>query len=401
MKRFGKPAFQGKSEETTIQKSTVSNSDVFWNSFNAELKSILNAVQAVINGTSSLDEQTFMQKYEEWLLEARKLQLQVNDNAISLPPYDVRKAQSAIDDLVLEIERCKAKLLPRKKFAFKNHASRTASVGEIAGSNLPHSSSALGLGEAGTSEAAAINSTQLISSSSTSSIGSSTITSSSLLTDYTVQGAKDQVIVLDSRSDPSFSANRDVHLLNLERCTVAILEPINALRMDDLRDCSVLCTSVRGSALLHACSTSSFFLSARQIRVHTTQRCDFYIHVASRPIIEHCSHLRFAPFEVVVAPPAAAAAAATVASTHLGSEAKSAQSALWAQVDDFNWHRVQASPNWCILPESERVGYRGLRADMFKQVSTEIRFTNDSSGAQNTTEAKKVPEDVDDDDEEL
>lgn len=30
---------------------------------------------------------------------------------------------------------------------------------------------------------------------------------------------------------------------------------------------------------------------------------------------------------------------------------------LWEQVDDFNWLRAQQSPNWSVLPDSERVGH--------------------------------------------
>ena len=33
----------------------------------------------------------------------------------------------------------------------------------------------------------------------------------------------------------------------------------------------------------------------------------------------------------------------------------------WDQVDDFNWLKATASPNWCVLPENER------RVDFAKQ----------------------------------
>ena len=29
---------------------------------------------------------------------------------------------------------------------------------------------------------------------------------------------------------------------------------------------------------------------------------------------------------------------------------------MWKAVNDFNWHKVQQSPNWCVLPEAERAG---------------------------------------------
>jgi len=33
-----------------------------------------------------------------------------------------------------------------------------------------------------------------------------------------------------------------------------------------------------------------------QLRIHTTERCDLYVHTVSGPIIEDCSALRFAPY---------------------------------------------------------------------------------------------------------
>ena len=29
---------------------------------------------------------------------------------------------------------------------------------------------------------------------------------------------------------------------------------------------------------------------------------------------------------------------------------------MWKCVDDFGWHRVQKSPNWNVLPKSNRIG---------------------------------------------
>jgi hypothetical protein len=359
--------------------------------------SILSIVQAAITSTGSTDEQSFVQKYEEWLIDTRKLQQQVNDQALSLPPYDVRKAQTAIDDCVLEIERCKAKMLPRKKFAFKNHASRGERVvGDKTLSSSSISSSSLGVsgGEQG-GEMSIEQVQQLLSSVSTSS------TPNALRTNCTVEGEKGRLIVLDSSTDSSFSSGRDVHLLNLEDCTVAILEPINALRIDGLTNCNVVCASIRGSALLHACTGSSFFLSTRQIRIHTSTQCDFYIQVLSRPIIEHCNHLRFAPFEVLVGavpPPLQGESGAHAVPT---SARPPAQSALWAQVDDFNWHRAQASPHWSVLPESERVGHQGLRADVFERVSKEIRFANNVPAKPALPVINPFAVDEDEDDEEL
>ena len=39
------------------------------------------------------------------------------------------------------------------------------------------------------------------------------------------------------------------------------------------------------------CTGCTFSTIARQIRIHDSSSCDFYLRVRSRPIMEHCSKL--------------------------------------------------------------------------------------------------------------
>jgi hypothetical protein len=67
----------------------------------------------------------------------------------------------------------------------------------------------------------------------------------------------------------------------------------------------------------------------------------------SGPIVEDCSGLRFAPYALEY--------------PGLEQELKDADLSqeacgeMWTQVQDFKWLRQQQSPNWCILPEGDRV----------------------------------------------
>jgi len=64
--------------------------------------------------------------------------------------------------------------------------------------------------------------------------------------------------------------------------------------------------------------------------MHNARNVDVYLHCLSRPIIEDCENVRFAPYG-------------------------NAQENKWHQVDDFKWLRSDANPHWSILPSSERV----------------------------------------------
>lgn len=165
------------------------------------------------------------------------------------------------------------------------------------------------------------------------------------------------------------SASVDFRLTNLEDCTVLLyvsrqgrrprrsashglpcvfrvrLDVTRALHVDKLTRCHVVTGPVAGSVLMEACTDCTFVFASRQIRLHTSHRCDFYLHVLSRPIIEHCDALRFACYNVGYTALAAQLAAAELDKPRAAS--------MWRCVDDFGWHRTQHSPNWSLVPPAD------------------------------------------------
>lgn len=87
---------------------------------------------------------------------------------------------------------------------------------------------------------------------------------------------------------------------------------------------------------LHKCT---LFVATRQFRMHGARDVDVYLQCASRPIVEGCEGVRFAPLPRGLRE-----------GWGLQGEAN-----LWDQVDDFGWLKADRSPNWSILPEAERV----------------------------------------------
>lgn len=71
--------------------------------------------------------------------------------------------------------------------------------------------------------------------------------------------------------------------------------------------------------------------------MHDAKNVDVYLLCSSRPIIEDCSDVRFAPLEV-----------------DAGGEWESVKN-LWDQVDDFKWLKSEHSPNWEVMRREERV----------------------------------------------
>jgi tubulin-specific chaperone C len=137
---------------------------------------------------------------------------------------------------------------------------------------------------------------------------------------------KDKSIVSPARK-PSFSSSdritisnqKDVHIIlppsashatssgilsNLRRCIIDMSEPTTApkggpfatLTLKNIKDSLIVCGQVSGPAHVTGVERSVIVTSCRQLRMHDCKAVDVYLFCTSRPIIEDCEEIRFAPF---------------------------------------------------------------------------------------------------------
>jgi hypothetical protein len=322
----------------------------------------------------------------------------LNDCTIFLPAFDIRKAQKEVDGLLESAEESKTRIAPRKKFAFRSRpgaASITAAPQAGGVGSGGAASGAAGTSERSSSSAVAPPSSPSAAASGKENnvAGVAAAASSSAASrfdedEHTIEGLASTTVYLPTghftgpaskdlaeaeariaaavvaggagsvsadllqarRHAAAGAAGKDIRLLNLTDCTVVILDPLKAMRVDGLTRCTVITGPVAGSVLLHRCTDCRFLFAARQLRIHTSVDCVYFLRVTSRPIIEHCQRLRFSPYGV-----AYPGSAEALEKAGLGPRALSRPD-LWRCVDDFGWHRMQASPNWAVLPAGERTG---------------------------------------------
>ena len=286
------------------------------------------------------------------------LQATLNASATGLSPYDVRKAQAALDALAVAAEETRGRVMPRKKFQFSHQRYTGAAP---LGSGAPGSRRApsgpadeptSGGGALGAVSTAAARPGDGAGDAHATGAATGVASSSSDDDDYTIAHRVGETIVVSAealeahfaaragggasggRGEPphdgsgeaapplppgaSAAAARDgdasrlqppappppppprvvggdLRLLGLTDCIVLIPAPLRALRVDRLTRCVVLAGPVGGSLLLHDCSHVTLAVASRQVRLHRSAHCDLYLRPSSRPIIEHCSSLRLAP----------------------------------------------------------------------------------------------------------
>lgn len=71
--------------------------------------------------------------------------------------------------------------------------------------------------------------------------------------------------------------------------------PFAGLTLKDIKDSLIVCGHVSGPIHITGLEGAILVVACRQFRMHESKNCDVYLHCASRPIVEDCKGIRFAP----------------------------------------------------------------------------------------------------------
>lgn len=133
-------------------------------------------------------------------------------------------------------------------------------------------------------------------------------------------------------------------LTDLSRCIVDMSVPTVAgapfagLALKNIKQSLIIAGQVAGAAHLTGLKNCIVVVESRQVRMHDCQDVDVYLRCMSRPIIEDCKCIRFAPLP----------------DCYKSKDTEETED-KWNQVDDFKWLKAEHSPNWCVIPEREMV----------------------------------------------
>lgn len=179
-----------------------------------------------------------------------------------------------------KLQRIRLLRAPKRKFAFR--------------SSTPATSSAKGI------SFAAISS----SDSDTSLKYKSTIPANSVdgnrnNTNYNELSSQ-SLLYYNCFSDPLpnshiFQAGKPISLSSLSRCVLYLPLASLSLTAKDIQNSLLICGPIKGATHITAATNTTMAVSTGQLRMHNCYDCVVYLQCSSRPIIEHCSNIRFFP----------------------------------------------------------------------------------------------------------
>jgi len=298
-----------KSEKSRTEKENKTADREQARSFEVEFQRAKSEIVSQLQSCSELaSEKLAMTKHLDKIAETLQvLQKLVTDSQIFLSTYEKRITNEMLNSLQESLKEMQNKFLPRQRFAFKTRR-KEAEKKDVKGKDET-------------------DRVAIPLPTPTNECGFMNRTGEELSkTAEEVEG-------------------KDVELHRLKDCTVCIRGNPSTVHITGLSNCVVQLGPVLTSVFVDDCERVTFRLACQQLRIHSSSRCTFYVHVTSRSIIEDSKELHFAPYNW------------RYEGIDKDFESASMDPAIsnWKSIDDFNWLALDVqSPNWSILEENER-----------------------------------------------
>ena len=78
-----------------------------------------------------------------------------------------------------------------------------------------------------------------------------------------------------------------------------LAETFKTMTIRSVSESLLLCGSISGAVHITGVDHGTLVINSRQVRIHNCRDCVLYLRCASRPIVEDCKDIRFAPLPAV------------------------------------------------------------------------------------------------------
>ena len=255
---------------------------------------------------------------EHCLAGVARLSNEVNEATPSLPAHNQRTYSESVKSLKTRLNDVRAMSQPKPKFSFKSRPKNNSATSLTDAAELAKKSR---LQLSGDRPGNDLSSTTQSSRSETPAANGDDTGEANEEEQYPAlrdmqeaasirkpSFSKAQSVTISNHSNlhiilPSSAAHATTSgtLSKLKRCVVDMSvptahgQPFAGLSVKNITQSLVVCGRVSGPIHITGMEAVVLVVSCRQFRMHDCKNCDVYLFSTSKPIIEHCSGIRFAP----------------------------------------------------------------------------------------------------------
>lgn len=146
---------------------------------------------------------------------------------------------------------------------------------------------------------------------------------------------------------------KDIILSSLKDCQIIIDGCASTLNCENLSGCTVISGPIKTSVFLTNCQNCTLAVACQQLRIHDSGDLRCYVHLTSGGIIERCKNILVAPYTVSYP---------NMDEDFLEAGLSKNPNDNWEKIEDFDYLvSKKRSPNWNIIPETERLTFSTWR----------------------------------------
>lgn len=159
---------------------------------------------------------------------------------------------------------------------------------------------------------------------------------------YAIKDRENETVTLSS--SPVSAEFAQLFIQNVKSSVISLLFLSGSVRIENCEHSQVLLGPCQTSVYLESCHHCTIYAACHQLRIHNCKHVILYVLCQSHPIIEDCQEMIFAPYPQSL-PPDYTTLSEDLVKANLQ---EAVGNSKWREVVDFNWHKVEPSPNWSL-----------------------------------------------------
>ncbi|XP_073821100.1 tubulin-binding cofactor C [Musca autumnalis] len=270
----------------------------------------------------------FPRHFTEITMEIQELQRYLTNSTMFLTDFKIKACQSILNDLLQTCEEARVKLMPKKKFGFSG---RKVTPKPSLNPKLAKTDKVDGV----------------VKNENLTMVSGGKVS-------WTLCNRSNEYICL--RDDEVHS--KDITIAHLQNCFVELQGPAGSVQISHCSNCTFLCGPIARSLFADFCTNSKISVACQQLRLHSSEQCQIYLHVTCRAIIEDCNRIEVAPYNYDYS-----GIQEDFIHANIDKEVNN-----YTDIADFNWLSSEVpSPNWHLIKDTCVVDWNEKRQDFLSR----------------------------------
>ena len=153
---------------------------------------------------------------------------------------------------------------------------------------------------------------------------------------------KDQTI---KYTEKEIENKNNIIIENILNCQIYLLFNFKACYIKNIKNTQIYIGSVSGGSHITSSQNCKIYIITHQLRIHETNKSEFYVMINSNPIIEHSKDNIFYPLKIKY----------PKYEENIQKCGIDVNNNKWNEIQDFQWLKKEKSPNFEVNDNNEEI----------------------------------------------